>query len=150
MPDPTLGRSTVKGQKVHSSSMEQRPVELSSIAGHCRAMKRMIQSALLAAEMHPDRVGERITAMRNCLGLSKAAFADAIGLDRSSMSKVEAGNKGLDVVVAARIADLYGFGMDYTYRGVMTDAPEKYRLRLMSEIHSARAERVYTKPEPQP
>lgn len=113
-------------------------------------MKRMIQSALLAAEMHPDRVGERITAMRNCLGLSKAAFADAIGLDRSSMSKVEAGNKGLDVVVAARIADLYGFGMDYTYRGVMTDAPEQYRLRLMSEIHAARAERVYNTPKSQP
>jgi transcriptional regulator with XRE-family HTH domain len=112
-------------------------------------MKRMIQSAMLAAEMHPDRVGERITAMRNCLEMSKAAFADAIGLDRSSMSKVEAGNKGLDVVVAARIADLYGFGMDYTYRGVLTDAPEKYRLRIMSEIHSARAERVFTKTEPQ-
>jgi transcriptional regulator with XRE-family HTH domain len=118
-------------------------VELSSITAHCRPMKRMIQSSLLAAEMHPDRVGERITAMRNCLGMSKAAFADAIGLDRSSMSKVEAGNKGLDIVVAARIAEIYGFGLDYTYRGVMTDAPESHRLRIMAEIHAARAARIF-------
>lgn len=113
------------------------------MAGHCRGMKRMIQSALLAAEMHPDRVGERVSAMRNCLEMSKAAFADSIGLDRSSMSKVEAGTKGLDIVVGSRIADLFGFGLDYTYRGVLTDVPEKYRLRIMAEIHAARAARTF-------
>jgi transcriptional regulator with XRE-family HTH domain len=123
--------------------MEQTPVELSSIARQSPRMKRMIQSALLAAEMHPDRVGERVTAMRNCIGMSKATFADAIGLDRSSMSKVEAGTKGLDIVVASRIAEIYGFGLDYIYRGVMTDAPEEYRLRILTEIHAARAARLY-------
>lgn len=108
-------------------------------------MKRMLQSALLSAEMHPDRVGERVTAMRNCLKMSKAAFADAIGLDRSSMSKVEAGNKGLDIVVASRIADLFGFGLDYIYRGVITDVPEQHRLNILPAIHAAKAERVYQK-----
>jgi DNA-binding XRE family transcriptional regulator len=106
-------------------------------------MKRMIQSALLAAEMHPDRVGERVTAMRNCLGMSKAAFADSLEFDRSSMSKVEAGTKGLDILVGSRIADLFGFGLDYIYRGVLTDVPEDYRLRIISEIHAARTSRVF-------
>lgn len=75
--------------------------------------------------------------------MSKATFADSIGLDRSSMSKVEAGTKGLDIAVGSRIADLFGFGLDYTYRGVLTDAPEGHRLRILSEIHAARAARVY-------
>lgn len=113
-----------------------------STSDHSAAMNRLIQAAVIAAEMHPDRVGERVTAMRVGLGFSKAGFADSIGLDRSTLSKVEMGKKGLDIVVAARIADLYGFGLDFTYRGLLTDAPEALRSRVLAEMHAARAEGI--------
>jgi transcriptional regulator with XRE-family HTH domain len=108
-------------------------------------MKKMIQAAMLAAEMHPERVGERVTALRTCLGKSKAEFADSLGLDRSSLTKIEAGTKGLDIVVGARVADLYGFGLDFIYRGVLTDAPESLRSRILVEIHAAQAEKLMTR-----
>lgn len=113
-----------------------------SIGAECSHMKKMIQAALLSAEMHPERVGERITALRMSIGQSKAQFADSVDLDRSTLTKVEAGSKGLDVLVAARIADLYGFGLDFIYRGILTDAPEALRAKVLSEIHGARAAKL--------
>ncbi len=105
-------------------------------------MKKLVAAAFLASEMHPDRVGERITAMRMALHLSKAEFADAIGLDRSTLTKVEAGKKGLDVVVGAKIAEMYGYGMDFIYRGTLTDVPEGQRSIVLSEIHAARTAKL--------
>ncbi len=101
-------------------------------------MKKMIAAAVLSAEMHPDRVGERLTAMRMSLSKSKSEFADSIELDRSSLTKIEAGTKGLDIAAAARLADLYGFGLDFIYRGVATDVPDDLRIRVLSELHAAR------------
>lgn len=108
-------------------------------------MKKMIAAAFLASEMHPDRVGERVTAMRMALHLSKAEFADSLGLDRSSLTKIEAGTKGLDIVIGAKIAEIYGFGLDFTYRGTLTDAPEALRSVVLSEIHAARMEKLMNK-----
>jgi len=110
-----------------------------SIAQQIRGMKKMIAAAFLSSEMHPDRVGERVTALRMALHLSKAEFADAIGLDRSTLTKVEAGKKGLDIVVGARIAEMYGYGLDFIYRGTLTDVPEGQRSIVLNEIHAARS-----------
>ena len=106
-------------------------------------MKKLLLSALISPEMHPDRVGERITALREALGLSKAEFADSLQLDRSTLTKVEQGSRGLDVVVGARIADLYNAGMDYIYRGQLSDVPEPLRPKVMAYTHSARAARLF-------
>lgn len=105
-------------------------------------MKTIVQAAFLPAEMHPDRIGQRVTALRMCLGLSKAEFADSISLDRSTLTKVENGTKGLDIAVGARIAELYGFGLDFIYRGIIADSPEVHRARVMAEIYAAQTSRV--------
>jgi transcriptional regulator with XRE-family HTH domain len=118
-----------------------------SIHGQVRGMKKLGAAAFLSAEMHPDRVGERVTAMRMALHLSKAEFADAIGLDRSTLTKVEAGKKGLDVVLGAKIAEMYGYGMDYIYLGTLTDVPEGQRSIVLSEIHAARTAKLLDKAE---
>lgn len=115
-----------------------------SIAQQIHGMKKMIAAAFLSLEMHPDRVGERVTALRMALHLSKAEFADAIGLDRSTLTKVEAGKKGLDIVVGARIAEMYGYGLDFIYRGTLTDVPEGQRSIVLSEIHAARSTKAMT------
>ena len=113
-----------------------------STGADCPPMKKMVQAALLSAEMHPNRVGDRITAIRVALGQSKAQFADSLELDRSTLSKVEAGQKGLDIIVGARIAEMYGFGLDFIYRGTLTDVPETLRVRILAEMHTARAEKL--------
>lgn len=109
----------------------------------------MIAAAFLSSEMHPTRVGERVTAMRMTLNLHKAEFADSIGLDRSSLTKIEAGSKGLDIVVGAKIAEMYGFGLDFIYRGTLTDVPEGQRTMILSQLHAARTDKLFKKSRPQ-
>ena len=101
-------------------------------------MKKMISVALLSPEMHPTRVGERVNALREALSLSKAEFADSIELDRSTLTKVEAGTKGLDIAAGAKIADMYAAGLDYLYRGVVSDLPSELRPKVHSLLYSIR------------
>lgn len=110
-------------------------------------MKKLIAAALLSPEMHPDRVGERITALREAFGKSKAEFADSIDFDRSTLTKVEAGIRTLDIAVGARIADIYGAGLDYIYRGMITDAPEALRATILAGIHAAKTARMLDRQE---
>jgi transcriptional regulator with XRE-family HTH domain len=102
-------------------------------------MKKLIASALLSPEMHPDRVGQRITALRDSLLLSKAEFADNLELDRSTLTKVEAGKKGLDIAVGAKISDMYGVGLDFIYRGVISDLPIEMRPDVLTRLGSIRS-----------
>lgn len=98
-------------------------------------MKKIIES-LVPRESSPERVGPRITGARMVLDLSKAQFADAIELDRSTLTKVEKGEKGLDIAKGVRIADLYGFGLDYIYRGDLSDVPLDLRPKLVKALES--------------
>lgn len=101
--------------------------------GHYATMKNIV-SKLLERESRPDRVGPRVTALRETLKLSKAEFADTIGLDRSSLTKVEKGEMGLDIAMGERIAVIYGFGLDFIYRGDLNDAPQVLRPQLMVNL----------------
>ena len=101
-------------------------------------MKKMANS-LVPRESRPERVGPRVTALRETLALSKAELADSIGLDRSTLTKVEKGQTGLDIAKGEAIAAIYGFGLDFIYRGDLSDVPEKYRSRLLVEMVTYRA-----------
>lgn len=93
-----------------------------------------LTNMLILRESRPERVGPRITVLREALGISKAAFADSIGLDRSSLSKIEKGKAGLDIATGERIASLYGFGLDFIYRGDLSDTPLPLRPELLRQI----------------
>lgn len=108
-------------------------MELFSAAMSGQAMKSVI-GKLVPRESTPKKVAPRITALRETLGLSKAQFADSIGLDRSTLSKVEKGSTGLDIAVAERIAQLYGFGLDFIYREELSDVPPDLSPRLMVNL----------------
>lgn len=96
-------------------------------------MKKIIEN-LIPMESRPQRVGPRITALRETMAMSKAQLADSIGLDRSTLTKVEKGQMGLDIQKGAAIAHLYGFGLDFIYRGDLSDVPERYRDRLLVQM----------------
>jgi transcriptional regulator with XRE-family HTH domain len=84
--------------------------------------------------MRPEIVGKRITALRETLAMSKAQFADSLPMDRSSLTKVEQGTMGLDIALGVQIANLYGFGLDFIYRGDLSDVPLDHLSRLRMNL----------------
>ena len=93
-----------------------------------------ILSALIPKASRPDRVGPRITALREALPMQKGEFADSIELDRSTLTKIEKGDAGLDIAMGIKITTHYGVGLDFIYRGDLTDVPAAIRPRLMVEL----------------
>lgn len=98
-----------------------------------------IGNALVPASARPDQVGPRITALRETLALSKAQLADSLGLDRSTLTKIENGKTGLDIRHGITIAEKYGFGLNFIYRGDVSDTPDRLRARLLVEMVQAKA-----------
>lgn len=98
-------------------------------------------SSLIERRSRPDQVAPRVYAVREHLKLNKAQFAEAIGVDRSSLTKIEKGAAGLDIAVAERIAALYGFGLDFIYRGDLDDVPISHRPSILSLMHNHRTNR---------
>lgn len=102
---------------------------------------KKLANMLIPQESRPERVGPRITALRETLGLSKAEFADSISLDRSSLTKIEKGVAGLDIATGETVATIYGFGLDFIYRGDLSDVPLELRPRLMVNLVTYRVVR---------
>jgi DNA-binding XRE family transcriptional regulator len=65
----------------------------------------------------PVMVTPRLILVRESLGLSKAEFADRIGIDRSSYTKIEKADKPLLPHTAFRIWELFGADMNFIYLG---------------------------------
>ena len=112
-------------------------MEFFSIHTQTLHMKKTM-GKLIERQSHPDQVGPRVTALREALELSKAEFADSIELDRSSLSKIEKGNAGLDIAVAERIAGLYGCGLDFIYRGDFSDLPRNLHANVVQRLATLR------------
>ena len=59
--------------------------------------------------------------------------------DEASMTKIEKGETGLDIAKGEAIAAVYGFGLDFIYRGELADVPDRHRQQLMTELAIAQA-----------
>lgn len=81
-------------------------------------------------------VAPRLIAVRQALGMNKAAFADAIGIDRSSYTKIEKGDKPLLPATAYRIFQLYGVDMNFIYLGQVGGLPLKLSSAVMSHLNT--------------
>ena len=96
-------------------------------------------NALLSPEMRPDRVGIRVTAMREALKMSSAQIADSAGIDRSLWTRIEKGKEGLSIKNAVILSDLYGFGLNYIYRANINDVPLELRPEILNQLHRLRS-----------
>jgi transcriptional regulator with XRE-family HTH domain len=85
----------------------------------------------------PVMVARRLQALRLTLGMNRADFADAIGVDRSSYTKIENGNKPLLPHTAYRIYHLYGVDMNYLYLGQVGGVPSRLSSALMMYLNAA-------------
>lgn len=75
-------------------------------------------------------VTPRLIRVREAVGLSKAEFADRIGIDRSSYTKIEKAEKPLLPRTAYRIWELFGVDMNYIYLGRLDGLPERLSIKL--------------------
>jgi len=105
---------------------------------HSADMKTKLLNALIERESTPAKVGPRVCAVREALSLSKAEFADSIEFDRSSLTKVERGTMGLDIAVGEKIAAVYGVGLDFIYRGDLSDLPLDLRGSVVAHLANTR------------
>lgn len=83
----------------------------------------------------PQMIAPRLIAAREALGLSKAEFADLIGIDRSSYTKIEKGDKPLLPHTAFRIWELYGIDMNYIYLGQLGGLPVSLSSKVITHLH---------------
>lgn len=60
------------------------------------------------AEGSLKRLGDAVRAARKALALSQEALADAAGIDRSHMGKIERGERNVTLLNVARIAKAIG------------------------------------------
>lgn len=60
------------------------------------------------ADQRLVRLGEGIRTLREAAGLSQEALADAAGIDRSHMSRIERGKRNVSFLNICRIAEALG------------------------------------------
>jgi transcriptional regulator with XRE-family HTH domain len=65
-------------------------------------------SGQLDADGSLKRLGEAVRASRKARALSQEALADAAGIDRSHMGKIERGERNVTLLNVARIAKAVG------------------------------------------
>jgi transcriptional regulator with XRE-family HTH domain len=104
-------------------------METLSGSGDYRAVKTLQNPPL---QFDRAAVGRRLDATREALGLEKGSFAESVGIDPSSYSKIIAGKKALNADMAYAISERYGIPMEYLYRGRLTDLPESLAAKLRS------------------
>lgn len=71
--------------------------------------------------------------------MKRADFADVIGVDRSSYTKIEDGNKPLLPPAAYRIWQLWGVDMNYIYLGQVRDLPPSLSSTVIANLTGRRA-----------
>lgn len=89
------------------------------------------------AIMHPSRIGPRLTALREALGLKPSQIADAIGCDRGLWAKFEKGQRPITDGYALMLADRYDVTMDFIYRGRLDAIPDPLRGLILARITAA-------------
>ena len=59
-----------------------------------------------------ERIGQRIAALRNVAGLTQAQLADKAGMQRSHLSRIEAGSLAVTLESIEAIAQALGMTVD--------------------------------------
>ena len=57
--------------------------------------------------MEAEELGRRLRIAREARGLSQQAVADALGLARTAITQMEAGNRSVSTLELAKLAGLY-------------------------------------------
>lgn len=79
-----------------------------------------------------DGVAARLDALREATNLDKGIFADTVGIDRSSYSKIIKGEKPLKAEMAYAVSVRWGVSMDYLYKGSLDGLPSNLSATIIA------------------
>lgn len=82
-----------------------------------------------------QELGARIAQARQSLGMSQEELGKVIGVDRSAMSRVEAGQRKVDSIELLAIADALGKPVDFFLASIKS--PEEIFFRAPTETMDA-------------
>lgn len=68
-------------------------------------------------EMTPERIGYRLTLLREALGLRPSEIADMLGIERTYWSRFEGGKRAITDAVAAQLVERFGVSLDFLILG---------------------------------
>lgn len=60
-----------------------------------------------------EKIGQRLKEARDGIGLTQEQAANALGIVREQLSYYENGRREIDVVSLSKLADLYGYSINY-------------------------------------
>jgi transcriptional regulator with XRE-family HTH domain len=81
-----------------------------------------------------DGVAARLEAIRDVMNVGKSNFAESIGLDPSSYSKVISGQKPLKLDYGFALSEVWGVSIDFIYRGDFARLPDDMRRKMIARL----------------
>jgi transcriptional regulator with XRE-family HTH domain len=103
----------------------------------CRPRLRLVPSAERPSEAVANAAA-RLRVIRAIIGKEQTEIADACGVSSQRWSNWEAGAHLPDVLIMVKAAHLYGFTLDWVYRGVIDRMPYE----LVIEIQRRRPDLI--------
>ena len=80
--------------------------------------------------MDSIKLGRRLRAAREAQGLSQRAVADALGVPRTAVTQVEAGNRSVSTLELTRLADCYRRPVSHFFEHAADDEDEGVLIAL--------------------
>ena len=77
---------------------------------------------------------KRIAEIRSLNKYTQELFADILGIDRSFLSRVEAGRKGFSIDLYIRVSEIFNISLDYLITGKMTKADTNLLKENMDDL----------------
>lgn len=84
----------------------------------------------MADEMRPERIGYRLTLLREAHDLKPSEMADMLGIERTYWSRFEGGKRPITESIAALLVDRFGVTLDFIILGRWDRLPLELSQRL--------------------
>lgn len=112
---------------------------------HTTPSKAANEKSVQESKLYYDTVtcGKRIQQLRKSSGYTQEALADLLGIDRSFLSRIEAGKKGCSVDMFITLASVFSTSLDYLILGKAPEnGPLKREIRTLIQQLTTLEERL--------
>ncbi len=86
-----------------------------------------------------EAVGKRLDAVRAASGLIAKDFANSVGIDPSSYSKIVQGKKPLKIEMGHNVSIRWGAKLEFLYHGDLSELPEKHAKTIIAHLQGRKA-----------
>jgi transcriptional regulator with XRE-family HTH domain len=103
--------------------------------------KRMVDARSTAQQrapdaLRPERIGERLRALRLANGLKQSEMANLLGIDPPHWSRWERGHRPIPTDMAWQLTQLFEVDLDYIFAGETRSVPVEMQRALIAASRS--------------